>query len=99
MRSPRPLRLKPYSDYVGISEFIQKEKKMKLKVEKSKIKLFKLSRLGPARRRSKLSMAALGKKVRLSRNQVWFAEHGRPVVPEIAARFARVLRVSLVSLR
>ncbi len=71
------------------------------KLAKSKLvpKLVKLSKLRRSWERSELSMAALGKKVRLSRNQVWYAVHGRPVTPEVAARFATALGVRLASLR
>jgi hypothetical protein len=93
----RPLRLKEYHDYVGITKFIQKEKKMKVK--KEVVKPIRLSRLRRSWEKSGLSMAALGKKVGLHRNQVWYAVHGRPVAPALAAKFATALGVKLASLR
>jgi plasmid maintenance system antidote protein VapI len=71
------------------------------RLAKSKLvpKLVRLSKLRRSWERSELSMAALGKKVGLTRNQVWYAVHGRPVTPKIAAKFAAALGVKLPSLR
>jgi plasmid maintenance system antidote protein VapI len=71
------------------------------KLAKSKLvpKLLKLSKLRRSWERSELSMAALGRKVGLTRNQVWYAVHGRPVTPELASKFASALGVKLQSLR